>query len=267
LPTPEARVLAPSPAAAAFTTPGDASVKGHAAGGKRWALKKNVPTATIPIKMANHLRVMHNQQNPCIAPGEAAILLRKIEEHEESLFVKHVMTADTIEAFFSSLKKKKKDGVAPELTRTVGSNGHRSFATVGAMRAECIRRLDLIHITKPKSMPSKKDEWALLLELSGLQRENALMQADEESQHQGGVKEAREEEDDGNVENAEGGEQQPLEVGLSTTTQCAAYSVNNHSAFNARCVNKIPHGISNKIFLSVSVLCGAGTVPALQDRL
>jgi len=201
-------------AAAAFTTPEDASVKEYATGGKHWALKKNVPTVTIPIKIANHLRVMYNQQNPHIAPEEAAILLRQIGEYKQSLYVKHVMTADKIKVFFSSLKKKKKDGVVPELTRTVGSNGYRSFATVGAMRAEYIRRLDLGHITKPKPMPSKKDEWALLLELNDLQRENTLMEADEESQHQDDAEEAREEEDDANFENTEGGEQQSLEEAL-----------------------------------------------------
>jgi hypothetical protein len=63
-------------------------------------------------------------------------------------------------------------------------------------------------------MPSKKDEWALLLELNDLQRENTLMEADEESQHQDDAEEAREEEDDANFENAEGGEQQSLEEAL-----------------------------------------------------
>ena len=183
---------------------------------KHWALKKNVPTVTIPIKMANHLRVMYNQQNPYIAPEEASILLRQIDEYKQSLYVKHVMTADKIKVFFSSLKKKKKDGVVPELARTAGSNGYRSFSTIGAMKAEYVRRLDLGCITKPKPMPSKKDEWALLLELNDLQQENTLTEASEESQHLDDAEEAREEEanDDFENENAEGGEQSSLEEAL-----------------------------------------------------
>ena len=84
----------------------------------------------------------------------------------------------------------------------------------GTKCREHIRRLDLGHITKPKPMPSKKDEWALLLELNDLQRENTPMEADEESQHRGSAEEAREEDDDDNFENAEGGEQQSLEEAL-----------------------------------------------------
>ena len=204
-------------AAAAFTTPEDASVKDYATGGKHWALKKNVPTVTIPIKMANQLRIMYNEQNPHCAPEEAAIRLLALPEYHQSLYVKHVMTADKIKVFFSSLKKKKKDGAVPELTRTAGSNGYRSFSTVDAMKVEYHRRLDQGEITKPKPMPSKKDEWALLLELNDLQRANTLTETDEETQHLDEAEEAGREEA-GDVEeyfeNAVEEEQTSLEEAL-----------------------------------------------------
>jgi hypothetical protein len=170
-------------AAAAFTTPEESSVKQYATGGEYWALKKNVPTVQISNRMANQLRLMYNEQNPHVSPEGAAVGLLALPEYHQSLYAKHVITADKIKVFFGGLKKKKVNGVVPELHRQAGCNGYKSFVTAPAMKAEYQRRLELGHITRPKPMPSKKEHWAVMLELNDLQRANTITDHEEENQH------------------------------------------------------------------------------------
>ena len=180
-------------AAAAFTTPEDSSVKQYVTGGKYWALKKNVPTVQISNRMANQLRLMYNEQNPHVSPEGAAVRLLALPEYRQSLYVKHVITADKIKVFFGGLKKKKVNGVVPEIDRRAGCNGYKSFVTVPAMRDEYQRRLELGHITRPKPMPSKKQDWAVMLELNDLQRANTITDHEEENQHGEDAEDADEE--------------------------------------------------------------------------
>ena len=176
-------------AAKSYNTPEPQSVLQHHTGGKYWALKKNVPTVRFPLKLANVLRVMYNEKDPHVSPDEAAERLTALPQHAGSLYIKYVMNADKIKAFFSTLKNKKKNGEVPVLVAGTNTNsdGYGQWTTVPAMKDEFSRRLAAGTISKPVRVPSDKQGWAVLLELNDLQLSNTLMMADEECAHADGV--------------------------------------------------------------------------------
>ena len=172
-------------AAQAYNTPEAASVLRYQTGGKYWALKKNVPTVRFPIKMANTLRGWYNEKDPHVSPDEAAVRLSLRDEYAGSLYIKYVMNADKIKAFFSTLKSKKNNGVVPVVTpgNIKCNDGYGQWTTVEALKGELARRVDAGTMVKPSRTPTDKQGWAILLELNDVQQDNTLTLSDEESSH------------------------------------------------------------------------------------
>ena len=101
-------------AAICFNTPESAEVLSFVTGGRHWALKRNNPTVTFPLPISNILRTYYNEQNPHCSPDDAAARLAALPQYSKSLYVRYVMDANKIKAFFSTLKAKKVNGVVPE---------------------------------------------------------------------------------------------------------------------------------------------------------
>jgi len=170
-------------AASCFNTPEDAAVSRHRSGGKYWARKRNNPTVQFPIVMANVLRVWYNEQDPHCTADEAADRLILKPEYKDSLYVKHVMTAGKIKAFFGGLKSKKVNGQVPVLSSVATATGYKQWNTLGDLKEEAKRRIDEGAMAKPLRMPTNKAGWAVLLELNDMQTDNAMSEEADEAGH------------------------------------------------------------------------------------
>lgn len=168
-------------AASCFNTPEDAAILRHRVGGKYWAQKRNNPTVQFPVRMANQLRVWYNEKDPHVTADEAAERLRL--EYKDSLYVKYVMTAGKIKAFFSGLKSKKVNGVVPELASVATATGYKHWNTLNDLKGEAKRRIEEGSMAKPLRQPTNKAGWAAIIELNDMQAENALSDDAEEAAH------------------------------------------------------------------------------------
>ena len=175
-------------AARCFNTPESVEVLNFITGERHWALKRNNPTVKFPLKIANILRGWYNEQNPHCSADEAAARLVLVKEYRKSLYVRYVMEATKIKAFFSTLKAKKVNGVVPELAElTESSDGYKHWTTVPDMKQEYTRRVMAGTMAKLLKKPTNKHGWAMALELNDLQLANTVTNSMEEAAYAKGV--------------------------------------------------------------------------------
>ena len=171
-------------AARCFNTPESQEVLAHATGGRHGALKRNNPTVKFPLKIANILRAHYNKQHPHCSPEEAASRVRLLSQYSKSLYVRYVMEAIKIKAFFSTLKAKEVNGVVPELGEVQeASDGYKQWTTVDEMRGEHRRRMESGTMKKLLRQPKDKHGWAMALELNDLQAASVITNNMEEAAH------------------------------------------------------------------------------------
>ena len=162
----------------------------------------------FPLKIANILRAYYNEQHPHCSPDEAASRLRLLPQYSKSLYVRYVMEATKIKAFFSTLKAKKVNGVVPELGEVSEvSDGYKQWTTVGEMKGEYTRRMESGAMKKLLRQPKDKYGWAMALELNDLEAASIITNSMEENAHaeratetivgEGGDPSSEEYEDDG----------------------------------------------------------------------
>ena len=175
-------------AAICLNTPESAEVLSFVTGGSHWALKRNNPTVTFPLPISNILRTYYNEQNPHCSPDDAAARLAALPQYSKSLYVRYVMDANKIKAFFSTLKAKKVNGVVPEQGEvTEAAEGYKQWITVGDMKQEYSRRVAAGTMKKLLRQPNNKYGWAMALELNDMQLSSVITNNMEEIVHAEGV--------------------------------------------------------------------------------